>query len=89
MTEDDYNAVAAIANLVGHQGTSQRNEAETRHDIMALTKAMAEAAAKQVGASISSTSSDIVDTAVGLNCETASFCFETTLSPDRCMRRRG
>ena len=45
VTEEDYNAVAAIANpeSVSKDRVSEI-EAETRHDIMALTKAMAEAA---------------------------------------------
>ena len=45
VTEDDYNAVKAISNpnSVTKERVSEI-EAETRHDIMALTKAMAEAA---------------------------------------------
>ena len=49
VTEEDYNAVAAIANP--NDVTKERVseiEAETRHDIMALTKAMAEAAGEAV-----------------------------------------
>ena len=51
VSKDDYDAVAAIANpdSVTKERVSEI-EAETRHDIMALTKAMAEAAGELVGA---------------------------------------
>ncbi|DAC22317.1 MAG TPA: adenylosuccinate lyase [Candidatus Poseidoniales archaeon] len=68
VTEDDYNAVAAIANpeSVSKERVSEI-EAETRHDIMALTKAMAEAAGEAGWCiHLGATSNDIVDTAVGL-----------------------
>ena len=68
VTEDDYNAVAAIANpdAVTKERVSEI-EAETRHDIMALTKAMAEAAGEAGWCiHLGATSNDIVDTAVGL-----------------------
>ena len=68
VTEDDYNAVAAIAN--SESVTKERVseiEAETRHDIMALTKAMAEAAGEAGWCiHLGATSNDIVDTAVAL-----------------------
>ena len=66
--EDDYNAVAAIANpeSVSKERVSEI-EAETRHDIMALTKAMAEAAGEAGWCiHLGATSNDIVDTAVAL-----------------------
>jgi adenylosuccinate lyase len=68
VTEDDYNAVAAIANpeSVTKERVSEI-EAETRHDIMALTKAMAEAAGEAGWCiHLGATSNDIVDTAVAL-----------------------
>ena len=68
VTEEDYNAVAAIANptSVTKERVSEI-EAETRHDIMALTKAMAEAAGDAGWCiHLGATSNDIVDTAVGL-----------------------
>ena len=68
VTEDDYNAVAAIANpdSVTKERVSEI-EAETRHDIMALTKAMAEAAGDAGWCiHLGATSNDIVDTAVAL-----------------------
>jgi adenylosuccinate lyase len=68
VTEEDYNAVAAIAN--SESVTKERVseiEAETRHDIMALTKAMAEAAGEAGWCiHLGATSNDIVDTAVAL-----------------------
>jgi len=68
VTEADYNAVAAIANP--ESVTKERVsaiEAETRHDIMALTKAMAEAAGEAGWCiHLGATSNDIVDTAVAL-----------------------
>jgi len=68
VTEDDYNAVAAIAD--SESVTKERVseiEAETRHDIMALTKAMAEAAGEAGWCiHLGATSNDIVDTAVAL-----------------------
>tara|TARA_B100000900_G_scaffold195655_1_gene165571 strand:+ start:1663 stop:3012 length:1350 start_codon:yes stop_codon:yes gene_type:complete len=68
VSEEDYNAVAAIANpdAVSKDRVSEI-EAETRHDIMALTKAMAEAAGDAGWCiHLGATSNDIVDTAVGL-----------------------
>ena len=68
VTENDYKAVAAIANpeSVTKERVSEI-EAETRHDIMALTKAMAEAAGEAGWCiHLGATSNDIVDTAVGL-----------------------
>ncbi len=68
VSEDDYNIVASIANP--EAVTSERVseiEAETKHDIMALTKAMAEAAGDAGWCiHLGATSNDIVDTAVGL-----------------------
>ena len=52
-------------------------EAETRHDIMALTKAMAEAAGEAGWASISGPLPTTSWTQPwASNCETASFCYE-------------
>ena len=68
VSEEDYNAVAAIANpqSVTKERVSEI-EAETRHDIMALTKAMAEAAGEAGWCiHLGATSNDIVDTAVAL-----------------------
>lgn len=68
VSEEDYNAVAAIANSesVSKERVSEI-EAETRHDIMALTKAMAEAAGEAGWCiHLGATSNDIVDTAVAL-----------------------
>ena len=68
VSKDDYDAVAAIANpdSVTKERVSEI-EAETRHDIMALTKAMAEAAGEAGWCiHLGATSNDIVDTAVAL-----------------------
>ena len=68
VSEEDYQAVAAIANpeSVTKERVSEI-EAETRHDIMALTKAMAEAAGEAGWCiHLGATSNDIVDTAVAL-----------------------
>ena len=68
VSKDDYEAVAAIANpdSVTKERVSEI-EAETRHDIMALTKAMAEAAGEAGWCiHLGATSNDIVDTAVAL-----------------------
>ena len=68
VSEDDYNKVAEIAvpSIVTKERVSEI-EAETRHDIMALTKAMAEAAGEAGWCiHLGATSNDIVDTAVGL-----------------------
>lgn len=68
VTESDYDAVAAIANpdSVSKERVSEI-EAETKHDIMALTKAMAEAAGDAGWCiHLGATSNDIVDTAVAL-----------------------
>ena len=68
VSDDDYAAVAAIANP--ETVTVERVdeiERETRHDIMALTKAMAEEAGDAGWCiHLGATSNDIVDTAVGL-----------------------
>ena len=68
VTDEDYNAVAAISN--SSSVTLERVaeiEAETRHDIMALTKAMAESAGDAGWCiHLGATSNDIVDTAVAL-----------------------
>ena len=68
VSQTDYNAVAAIANpqSVTKERVSEI-EAETKHDIMALTKAMAEAAGDAGWCiHLGATSNDIVDTAVAL-----------------------
>lgn len=68
VTESDYDAVKAISNptSVTKERVSEI-EAETRHDIMALTKAMAEAAGEAGWCiHLGATSNDIVDTAVAL-----------------------
>ena len=68
VSKQDYDAVAAIANpdSVTKERVSEI-EAETRHDIMALTKAMAEAAGEAGWCiHLGATSNDIVDTAVAL-----------------------
>ena len=68
VSKQDYEAVAAIANpnSVTKERVSEI-EAETRHDIMALTKAMAEAAGDAGWCiHLGATSNDIVDTAVAL-----------------------
>jgi len=68
VSDEDYAAVAAISN--SESVTAERVdeiERETRHDIMALTKAMAEAAGEAGWCiHLGATSNDIVDTAVGL-----------------------
>ena len=68
VSQSDYDIVKSIANptSVTKERVSEI-EAETRHDIMALTKAMAEAAG-EAGWCIhrGATSNDIVDTAVAL-----------------------
>ena len=68
VSKEDYEAVAAIANSesVSKDRVSEI-EAETKHDIMALTKAMAEAAGDAGWCiHLGATSNDIVDTAVAL-----------------------
>ena len=68
VTESDYEIVAKIAtpDVVTKERVSEI-EAETRHDIMALTKAMAEAAGDAGWCiHLGATSNDIVDTAVAL-----------------------
>ena len=68
VSEEDYAKVAEIAvpSVVTKERVSEI-EAETRHDIMALTKAMAEAAGDAGWCiHLGATSNDIVDTAVGL-----------------------
>ena len=68
VSAEDYAKVAEIANpdIVTKERVSEI-EAETRHDIMALTKAMAEAAGEAGWCiHLGATSNDIVDTAVGL-----------------------
>jgi len=68
VSDEHYAAVAAISNP--QSVTAERVdeiERETRHDIMALTKAMAEAAGDAGWCiHLGATSNDIVDTAVGL-----------------------
>ena len=68
VSQADYEAVAAIANpnIVTKERVSEI-EAETKHDIMALTKAMAEAVGEAGWCiHLGATSNDIVDTAVAL-----------------------
>ena len=68
VSAEDYAVIEKIAvpNVVTKQRVSEI-EAETRHDIMALTKAMAEAAGDAGWCvHLGATSNDIVDTAVGL-----------------------
>ena len=68
VTERDYKIVESISNseTVTKERVSEI-EAETRHDIMALTKAMAEAAGEAGWCiHLGATSNDIVDTAVAL-----------------------
>ena len=68
VSSEDYEVIAKIANsdIVTKERVSEI-EAETRHDIMALTKAMAEAAGDSGWCiHLGATSNDIVDTAVGL-----------------------
>ena len=68
VSPEDYAKVAEIAvpSIVTKERVSEI-EAETRHDIMALTKAMAEAAGEAGWCiHLGATSNDIVDTAVGL-----------------------
>ena len=68
VSEEDYLVVESIAKpeIVTKERVSQI-EAETRHDIMALTKAMAEAAGEAGWCiHLGATSNDIVDTAVAL-----------------------
>lgn len=68
VSEEDYRVIESIA--VPEKTTKERVseiEAETRHDIMALTKAMAEAAGEAGWCiHLGATSNDIVDTAVAL-----------------------
>ena len=68
VSDEDYAAVASISN--SNSVTVERVdeiERETKHDIMALTKAMAEAAGEAGWCiHLGATSNDIVDTAVGL-----------------------
>ena len=68
VSDEDYAAIASIAN--SESVTIERVdeiENETRHDIMALTKAMAEVAGDAGWCiHLGATSNDIVDTAVGL-----------------------
>jgi len=68
VSESDYKIVESISNseTVTKERVSEI-EAETRHDIMALTKAMAEAAGEAGWCiHLGATSNDIVDTAVAL-----------------------
>ena len=68
VSEEEYQQIAAIANpqSVTVERVKQI-EAETRHDIMALTRAMAEAAGDAGWCiHLGATSNDIVDTAVAL-----------------------
>ena len=68
VSKEDYEAVAAISNPTSVTiDRVAEIEAETRHDIMALTKAMAEAAGDSGWCiHLGATSNDIVDTAVAL-----------------------
>ena len=68
VSKQDYEAVAAIANPISvSKERVSEIEAETKHDIMALTKAMAEAAGDAGWCiHLGATSNDIVDTAVAL-----------------------
>nr|MBC8437957.1 adenylosuccinate lyase [Euryarchaeota archaeon] len=68
VSEADYAAVAAISSPeIVTKERVEEIEAETRHDIMALTKAMAEAAGDAGWCiHLGATSNDIVDTAVAL-----------------------
>ena len=68
VSEEDYQLIAGIAdpNIVTKERVNEI-EAETRHDIMALTKAMAEAAGPAGWCvHLGATSNDIVDSAVAL-----------------------
>jgi len=68
VSSEDYEIIAKIANsdIVTKERVSEI-EAETRHDIMALIKAMTEAAGDSGWCiHLGATSNDIVDTAVGL-----------------------
>ncbi|MBT6972209.1 MAG: adenylosuccinate lyase, partial [Euryarchaeota archaeon] len=68
VSEADYRVIESIA--IPEKTTKERVseiEAETRHDIMALTKAMAESAGEAGWCiHLGATSNDIVDTAVAL-----------------------
>ena len=68
VSQADYDAVAAISNPESvTKERVQEIENETRHDIMALTKAMAEQAGEAGWCiHLGATSNDIVDTAVAL-----------------------
>tara|TARA_A100001037_G_C15121317_1_gene623967 strand:+ start:456 stop:1805 length:1350 start_codon:yes stop_codon:yes gene_type:complete len=68
VTEEHYNQVAAISDpTIVTKERVLEIEMETRHDIMALTKAMAEKAGDAGWCiHLGATSNDIVDTAVGL-----------------------
>ena len=77
VSEEDYAKVAEIAvpSVVTKERVSEI-EAETRHDIMALTKAMAEAAGEAGWCiHLGATANDIVDTAVGYNSEIPLFYY--------------
>ncbi|DAC49786.1 MAG TPA: adenylosuccinate lyase, partial [Candidatus Thalassarchaeaceae archaeon] len=68
VSQTDYDAVAAISDpLIVTKERVEEIEMETRHDIMALTKAMAEKAGEAGWCiHLGATSNDIVDTAVAL-----------------------
>ncbi len=68
VSEEDYKAVESISNPNDvRKERVNEIERETKHDIMALTKAMAEAAGDAGWCiHLGATSNDIVDTAVGL-----------------------
>lgn len=68
VSQEDYDAVAAISNPeIVTKERVEEIEAETKHDIMALTKAMAEAAGEAGWCiHLGATSNDIVDSAVAL-----------------------
>ena len=81
VSPEDYEIVASIANP--EAVTADRVdeiEAETLHDIMALTKAMAEAAGDAGWCiHLGATSNDIVDTAVALQIKDSIFLQQETL----------
>lgn len=96
VSESDYAAVAAIANPESVTAARVSEiEAETKHDIMALTKAMAEAAGEAGWCiHLGATSNDIVDTAVGLQLRDSmvllrkQLCILMQVIADLCVRER-
>ena len=81
VSPEDYEIVASIANPeVVTADRVDEIEAETLHDIMALTKAMAEAAGDAGWCiHLGATSNDIVDTAVALQIKDSIFLQQETL----------